>query len=199
MDGMLDQENDTIFVYHNPSKEDAIKIRKHHVTAKQLAIMFNVSYLPKCFHFLLDNVFVGRNLYSFFGQGWLRNDRMARWRWTIRFLVSILPLIHACRRACTKSFKLMHQSFEIPAPPTSSIPENKTGKSPHFHWFKVLLYQGNTHGFIASLCGAGLWRGICHKQYMKVTWSISQFNTQVFICKFSHPLISLSCMAFAGL
>ena len=34
---------------------------------------------------------------------------------------------------------VMHQSFEIPAPPTSGLPEAKAGKSPCFHHFNIPL------------------------------------------------------------
>ena len=34
---------------------------------------------------------------------------------------------------------IMHQSFEIPAPPTSGLPEAKAGKSPCFHHFNIPL------------------------------------------------------------
>lgn len=41
-----ESEDDEIFVYHNQTREDAVKIRKRQVTVERLSLMFNVS-LPK--------------------------------------------------------------------------------------------------------------------------------------------------------
>ena len=64
---------------------------------------------------------------------------------------SVCIPLHTVLEQCSKYFRtvngaaprkditVMHQSFEIPAPPTSGLPEAKAGKSPCFHHFNIPL------------------------------------------------------------
>ena len=61
MDSILNQEDDEIYVYCSPSKEDAVKIKKRQVTAERLAIIFNVSYSVH-FHFVRICIFLNNEL-----------------------------------------------------------------------------------------------------------------------------------------